>query len=240
MGRKANKQYAGAIEDLTRVIALQGVRCRTLLVRARVYDLINDTEAAHADRLQALQTEPVDANGWMARALARVEDDPAAALQDVQRAQQIAPELRDVGRNLAYIHAEHLDQPEQATQILADLVTRFGNPDDVMSQAVMLARMGRDEEAIAMGDQALESRRDGKLVFQMACVYSLNSDEHPEYVDLSVAHLAEAISMEPHLLGKLVKDTDLNKIRTTPEFRRVMQAAITLQRKVRDLKKSQP
>ena len=240
LGRKAIKQYTGAIEDLTRVIALQGPRCRTLLVRARVYELMDDAEAAEADRLQALQTEPVDANGWMARALARVEDDPAAALQDVQRAQQIAPELRDVGRNLAYIHAEHLDQPEQAAQILADLVTRFGNPDDVMSQAVMLARMGRDADAIAMGNQALESRRDGKLVFQMACVYSLNADEHPEYVDLSVAHLAEAISMEPHLLGKLVKDTDLNNIRTTSEFRRVMQAAITLQRKVRDLKKSQP
>ncbi len=230
--QKRLRNLQAAIEDLTEVVRLQGHRPRTLLVRARVYDQLGENELAQADRAKAFASEPVDAKGWMALGLARVEEDPQQALVDIQRAQELMPFSAQVGRNLAFVYGEHLDEPAAAADVLFDLVQRFEDPTDRMARAVMLARMGNQALAVQEGQQALQLRRDGKLLFQMACVHALGVAKDSEQVANAVACLAEAISIDPYWLTKAASDSDLDSIRRTDGFRNLVRAALVIQKKV--------
>ncbi|MDG2384679.1 MAG: protein kinase [Pirellulaceae bacterium] len=230
--QKRLRNFKAAIQDLTEVVRLQGHRPRTLLVRARVYDQLGENDLAEADRQKAFASAPVDAKGWMALGLARVEEDPQQALADIQRAQELMPFSAQVGRNLAFVYGEHLEQPEAAADVLFDLVQRFEDPTDRMARAVMLARMGNQALAVQEGQQALQLRRDGKLLFQMACVYALGVAKDSEQTENAVAYLAEAISIDPYWLTKAASDSDLDSIRRTDGFRNLVRAALVIQKRV--------
>ncbi len=237
--RKGVKDYAGAVADLGRVIELQGQRPRALLVRARVFDLMGESQQAAADRELALQREPIDARGWMARALARVETQPKMALEDLKQAQRGMQHERDIQRSIAYVLGEHLDETEESAELLSDLFDRYGKPEDLMAYGVMLARLGRHDDAVQAGQQALQAHRTPKLSFQMACILALNVDDFPEDAQLAVGLLAEAISLEPQWLGKAMSDSDLDRIRSRSEFRSVIRSAVRLQTAARHARRNQ-
>ena len=238
--RKARKDYLSALADLDRVHELQGDRPRVLLVRARVHDSLGNESQAARDREIALQSEPLDARGWMALALARVDQDPHAALADLRRAQQIAPGHQRVQRNIAYVLGEHLNRTEEAAHVLTELIREHGRPDDMMSYGVMLARLGRRSEAIREGLAALQIQRDGKLSFQMACIYALNADRHPEDVPIAVGLLAESIARDPNWLSRAVTDGDLARLRKDRGYRATIRAATDLFRAAGSVRQLDP
>ena len=120
-----------------------------------------------------------------------------------------------------------------------DLFDRYGKPEDLMAYGVMLARLGRHDDAVQAGQQALQAHRTPKLSFQMACILALNVDDFPEDAQLAVGLLAEAISLEPQWLGKAMSDSDLDRIRSRSEFRSVIRSAVRLQTAARHARRNQ-
>jgi hypothetical protein len=59
-----------------------------LLLLARAWDQLGNSDAARRERQRGAELPPDDEAAWVARAFSRAAGDPAAALEDVNRAMQ--------------------------------------------------------------------------------------------------------------------------------------------------------
>ncbi len=228
--RKSQGNKEGAVTDLTQALQLGGPDPRVYLIRARVYDAMGETERAESDRQEGISCRPHDPAGWLARGLARVDSDPEAALADFRQAERLAPDSREALRNRAFVLAEHLQQPEEAIQVLSQLIDRDTQADDLMSRGVLRARCGQRDAAVADGQRALQLRSTDKLLFQLACVFALNCQQHPQDVQPALAHLAQAIGQNPRWIAAAIADPDLRALRDQTGFRSLLGAATVVQK----------
>lgn len=227
--RKAQGQLTAAVDDLTKALEVGGPEARTYLVLARIREALGQSEQAASDLRQGLELTPRDTSGWLARGLARVDVDPAAALADLREAERRAPASREVLRNQAFVLAEHLRQPAEAIDVLNRLLERAPHPADLMSRGVLRARLGQHDAAVQDGQQALLTRSDDKLQFQMACIYALNCGQYPQDLVPVLSHLARAILANPRWAAVAASDPDLAAVREQAGFRALLQAASVLQ-----------
>ena len=105
--------------------------------------------------------------------------------------------------------------------------------DDLMSVAVLKARLGEIDDAEAISKRALQIREDGKICFQVACVYALANDT--KYDSLALTQLRQAVRLEPKWLTRL-SDPDLGSIRSHPDFRELVVLAAAYRKTVENLK----
>jgi serine/threonine protein kinase/Tfp pilus assembly protein PilF len=215
------KKYDEALKDLDRAVAAGAPKTRAAFMRARVYDLSGDKEAAKRELDAALKGEPTDELTWIARANARVTADPAGAIQDFDAALAVNPRSMVALQNKAFV-LSRLGKPEEALKVLDRVVELY--PDFVAARAdrgVMNARLKKWDAAAADAADALKRDQTPRNLFQVAAIHALLSQT-------DAAHTTEAVRLVSAALragfgfDHVETDKDLDPIRATPEFKRVL------------------
>jgi tetratricopeptide (TPR) repeat protein len=196
-------------------------------MRAKVWELAGDQDAAKRDLNEAAQLEPTDDVTWVARGYARLGTDLAGALRDFDGALAVNPRSLGALQNKSHVLSK-LDRTDEAIRVLDRVLELY--PDYVKGRAgrgVMHARA--ENWAAAKADAVDALRRDSSPsnVYQIAGIYA-RLTRH------DAAHKAEAIRLLSTALRAgfgydyIESDRDLDPIRDTPEFRRVLEGVRSL------------
>ncbi len=198
-------------------------------MRALSYERKGDRAAAARDRAEGMKLTPIDEQSWVARGQARIAHDPKAALADFNEALKRNPRSFAALQNMAHVWADVLRDDRQAVRVLDKEVSFF--PDNHMARAgrgVSRARLGLRDQAVADAEQALLLDISAQNLYQVACIYALTSRQEPQ--DRLRAFQLLSYGLKGGFgLDIVDSDTDLDPIRGTPEFRRIVAAARELQ-----------
>ncbi len=228
VARAELRDFGGSIADLESARDAAGAPTQVYFMLARVRAQAGDPTGAERDRDEGLRHSPTDDFDWVVRGLARMADDPPAALADFDQALALNPRYAPALRNKAHVFAEVLNRPADAVAALDALLEHA--PDSLADRAargVVLARLGRDDAARADAAAVLAGKPTPLLTYQIAGVYALTSLRRPDDARESLRLLAAALQQGVGL-DLVDRDRDLDAIRKRPEFRSLVTAARTL------------
>jgi serine/threonine protein kinase/tetratricopeptide (TPR) repeat protein len=228
LAKEGMERYAEALSDLTAALQLGTPRTRVYFMRAYARRKAGDVEGARRDLEEGLRRAPADEKSWIARGVARIDEDPQGALADFNQALSLNPSSVDALQDKAHVLAEKLGRNEEAVRVLSQSVAL--NPDYVPARAgrgVLLARLGRRAQALDDAQESLLLDARPPNLYQVACVYALTARQHPEDRVQALQLLSSALR-SGFGLDLVDGDRDLDPIRKEPEFRRLVQAARVL------------
>lgn len=200
-------------------------------LRAMVRQKLGDRVGAEEDRKAALAATPDNEGDYITRGIRRLKDDPRAALADFKAAAALNPASLMALQDQAHVLADRLDQPAAALALVsraAELYPEFAPAR--MGKAVLLARLGKRDEAHREAESARRLSEDPAITYQHACVYALTSATHPGDRDTAMKHLREAFTAGYTNVGRFNTDPDLGPIRRAPEFQTLVRAVRELVR----------
>jgi tetratricopeptide (TPR) repeat protein len=225
----------GAVEDLTRALECGLPPIQGHLIRARVYDQLGERAKAAADRAAAAGLTPLSPEDHIARGLGRLEvrpkPDVPGALADFAAAAELNPNYLPAWQNQAAVLSDWLAQPVKALDLQQKAVAVA--PDFAPARvglAVLLARLGRRDEAHAEAQKALVLSADPEVTYQAACVYSLTSKTHPADRGTALDLFRKSLREGFRKFRDIDADPDVNPIRQAPEFQATLKAAKELVR----------
>ena len=229
--RLALKQSpALALQDLTDALAADRRFTRIYFLRADCRALAGDQSGAEEDRKRGLAVEPGEEDSWIARGYERLNrKDQSGALSDFEQACQRYPHSRDGLRNKAYVLAETLKKPEDAVKALDEAIVY--HPDCVdayCSRGVLLARLGRRDEALQDVRACQQFKREPLTDYKLACIYALTSRQQPSDRADALRSLVAALKAGCGFEW-LAADTDLDPLRDLPDFKRLLTGAKDLE-----------
>lgn len=219
IARREQKKYRPACDDLDQALELDAPQTRIYFMRAELRKILGDDAGAKADYQVGMQTEPADEQSFIRRAMAFIRRNPGQAIDDLKAAAAINPRSYAAYRNLAYIYGERLNRPKDAIEILNGMEAWSPAPqEEIISRAVMYARMDDRNAAVRNAEKALQLTRAPKTVFQAACVYANTSRTNPADRAVAMALLAEAIGGDANWKKVAATDADLDPLREHDDF----------------------
>ncbi|TWT75537.1 Serine/threonine-protein kinase PrkC [Posidoniimonas polymericola] len=225
LARQALGQPDKALHDFDAAIATGNAPPRAYLLRSRLRRGAGDLDGAKRDLQAALALVPVDEAGWVARGIARLADDPRAALADFQTALRLYRGSRDALKNIVYVSADRLDLQDDAMRALDALTA--ANPGDASAfagRAVLKARQGLRDESLKDVKLALAKSDSPLIRLQCACALSLTAATTNADSDCGLRLLSQALDQDPRLFARAAVDPDLKTLRSTDKFRRLADA----------------
>jgi serine/threonine protein kinase/tetratricopeptide (TPR) repeat protein len=242
--------YAAAERHFSRALELGSTETRIYFWRAAVRDKRGDIAGARRDRAEGFSRRPRDEHSWVERGLARLPGDAEGALADFEQALRLNRRYFPALQDRSHVLCEHLAPQAQVLQavspnpagaaVLAAVAgLRYAHgvetvnrtvalyPDAVparIGRAVLLARLGKREQAHREAGEALARDHAPVTVYQAANVYALTSRQEPE--DRRVAFPLLSRALEGGFgLNVIDQDGDMDPIRSDLEFRRIVNAA---------------
>ncbi len=228
--REAANDRDGAIGDYTKALETGTATARTYFKRATAKFLTNDLAGAKADRAAGFKVTPADELSWLARAenRDRFDNDPKAALADVEEALKLNPWSVDVLQMKAALLAERLNRPADALAVLDRAIEL--NPDYVPARAgrgVLLARAGKRDAALRDAREALRRDTHAPNLYQVGCIYALTAKTHPEDAREALKLLWDGLKTG-FALDIVDTDTDLDALRKDEAFKDLVRDAKAL------------
>jgi serine/threonine protein kinase/Tfp pilus assembly protein PilF len=226
IARTSLPDNTGAIADLTKALELGASPIQVHHLRARVYDRLGDRAAAEADRKAAAASTLVEPQDFVVRGCTRVQNNPAEALADFEKAAELNPNYLQAWQNQAHILADILDQPAQALAAQEKAVACY--PDFALARtgrAVLYARLGRRDDAHQDAQAALVLSEDPLVTYQAACTYSLTGATHPEDLKRAHGYFQKALRDGYREFSKIELDPDLKALRTLRDYHDTLAAA---------------
>jgi tetratricopeptide (TPR) repeat protein len=223
LARLGLQRHREALADLDYLID-RGADGRVYLLRAQVREKLGETAGAREDRAVGLRLEPTDEAGWLARGVRRLTQEPQAALADFNEALRLNPRSLRALENKAHVLAEKLERPKEAIDVLSAAVSFQPEYAPVRAaRGTLLARLGKRPAALADARAALALDRSPALLFQVAGIYALTSQQHAGDRTQAIALLTAAVRDRfGHDL--LRTDRDLDPLREDPRFGQLLQA----------------
>ena len=217
-----------AIDDLTSALDRNFAETRVYFLRAKLRERVRDFAGAKADLAEGMRREPTDELSWISRGLAFLPADPKRAVSDFDQALALNPRSLAALQNKAHVLGKYFKKTEEAIQVLDRAIALY--PDDVRPRAgrgVNLARLGKREAALKDAEQALLLDDNPPNLYQVAGIYALTSRQEPEDQKEALRLLTKALQKG---FGHeyLEIDRDLDPIRESPTFRRVIEASRVL------------
>lgn len=213
-----------ALADLTAILDepdSAGLHIRAYLLRARVKKVLGDAAGAKADADAGFAITPTDEVGWLVRAHARLDADPAAALADLEQAIKLNPRSLSGWQNTAYI----LDKQRRDAECLGVLDKLIEMAPSVAvyrgGRAVLLARTGKADEAVRAVTEVVTRQPSTYTLYQATSVYALASRTRPELKAEAVRYLTACVRSGQNL-DELRADKDLDPLRDEPEFKKLV------------------
>jgi serine/threonine protein kinase/tetratricopeptide (TPR) repeat protein len=222
-------RYPQAIEDLNRALEIGPCRGQVYIRLARVREKAGDKKGAQREWARCVQSEPADAYDWIARGLARKDEDPKGALADFDKALALDARCMDALQNKAALLSDKFGKDEEALRILDDAVRYY--PDSAFARGgrgILLARQGKREPAIGDARAVLALDPSPQMQYQVAGIYALTSKQHAEDRREALRLLASAFRGE-FGLQYVDEDHDLDPLREDASFQRIVAAARVLQ-----------
>ncbi len=213
---------------LQAALALGGDKVRLRLLLARAWDKLGNSDAAGRERQRSAELPPDDEAAWVARAFARAPVEPAAALEDVNRALQLNVYYLPAWESKAHLLAERLDRPDEAVAVLKQAIAVFPEAASLVAvRGVLRARQSKPDAARRDAQAALKLDPAPAVQYQAACVYALLARQNGAEADRALELLATAL--RGGYGGELVRgDKDLSAIRSCPQYQRLLQAVVSL------------
>jgi tetratricopeptide (TPR) repeat protein len=229
LARLALGDYTAAEADLTHALKAGTPATRVYFIRAEVRRRAGNIPGANADRSEGLRREPCDEVSWVARGLARMNTDPKGALADFDRALQVNPHYLPALEDRAAVLAERLGQTDAAVAALDRAISVAPQRGQTRAgRGVLLARLGRRDEALRDAREAERLDPRPEVLYQAAGVYALTGQKNP--ADRREAYRLLAAALRQGYGFDLIEiDPDLRPIQGEPEYRRLLEAARTLQ-----------
>jgi serine/threonine protein kinase/Tfp pilus assembly protein PilF len=230
--RRAGKKDLQPLEDaeatLTELIDRGELVLRTHNARADVRRRKGDKKGATEDQAQVLKLEPVTASDFLAQGQVRAGTEPEAALESYRSAARLNPFSVAAWMNQANLLSERLNKPEESLNALnkaLEIAPEY--PPALGGRAIVLARLGRADEALRDAETCLAKFDHPFVRYQMAGVYALTADR-PGHLQKAVQLIAGAVRRNMALASQLDNDRDLKPIEKSPEFRKLREATTTL------------
>src|SRR5262249_33271281 len=153
------------------LLAAEQAPTRVYFVRAQVRDLAGDKAGAGADRAEGMRREPRDPASFVTRGLARTNADPEAALADFKAAEALDPFYADALVNQASLLGERMNGTEEPAAAPARLLAVSpAHANARPGGAVLLARLGRTQEATAEARRWLAGAPHPSAYYKAGCV----------------------------------------------------------------------
>ena len=230
LAREGLKDYKGALADLDKAVGLGFTKTRVFFLKAAVREKDGDPKGARRDLEEGMRRKPADELSWVTRGRARQKTDPQAALADFDEALKINPLSFCAIQSKAHVLGECLGKDKEAVEVLDKEIALY--PDSVFARAgrgVHLARLGRKEAALADAKEALLRDTDVPILYQVGCIYALTSKDDPKNRLRALEFLSLAFK-GGFGLDMVDSDKDLDPIRNSDEFRRIVKAARDLEK----------
>jgi serine/threonine protein kinase/Flp pilus assembly protein TadD len=223
---RRKKLLAGAEADLTAALARGASAVLVHYVRAKVRDALGDRAGAEKDRAAVKGVALKYEMDYLVRGWTRIDTDAKAALADFRTAAGINPRSLIALQNQAHVLAEQLKDNEGALVVctkVAELYPEFAPA--LAGRAVVLARLGKRDDAIKEIERARLLSSDPTIIYQAASVYALTSKTNPKDRAKALKLLREAFNAGYRDLKGIASDTDLDPIRDDADFLLIRQSA---------------
>jgi tetratricopeptide (TPR) repeat protein len=232
--REKRVLYREALADADEAIRLGNRGNQVRFLRAGLRERLGDKEGAAEDRRAGLESEPRAEGDWIARGKARYRaGDVPGALEDFQKAVEANPRSLVGLHNQAHIYSERLGKNDEAIERLNRVLDCY--PDLLPSlggRAVLLARQGRRDQALADAKRLLALSESGQFCYQAACVLALTSQEVPADRDRAFTLLSRALQAGyGHELFE--EDLDLAPLWQDPRFAKLKATIRTMRQESR-------
>ena len=218
------KDFAGAIADLDRLEMVGSPYSRFLFVREHARRLKGDAAGAEADFRAGLAREPADGLGWVTRGRAKLRlapPDAAGALADFEKAVALDPALVIGWENVAEVQSEYLRRPAESVAALGRVLElRPGHPPALAGRAVLHARAGRKDAALADVAACAGRKSDTLVLYQLGCACVLAGER-----DRGVGFLRSALRGDPTWAKMMAADADLKAVLGAADFQNILAAA---------------
>ncbi len=216
-------KYEEAESDFTAALAKKAPPVRVHTLRAQARDALHDSDGADADRAAASEMQPVTEEDYLARGTTNLVPKPATALADFRAAERINPGSLVALRNQIHVLADHLRDDPGALIVATRSVELFPEHMEFrVGRAIILARMGKREEAHREAEGVHLTAKESLLTFQLGCVYSLTSRTHPDDRVKAFTFLRKAVRDGFHDTTILQTDRNLEPIREFPDFKAIL------------------
>jgi serine/threonine protein kinase/Flp pilus assembly protein TadD len=179
-------------------------------------------EDAITATLKAIELDPENYVAyWILGRIYHTTDRTHEAIQQFKRTISLNPDFYNAYNDLIMTY-ERINDQANAKKTLEDSLVIIDaylvkNPDDArahMYQAIHLAAINRNDEAIIEGKKALElNPGDSLMMYNAACLYARLGDNK-----LAITTLKNAIAAGQEDFEWIKRDSDLESIRNEPEY----------------------
>lgn len=223
------KRWQAAEADFTAAIDARTPETRVYFHRADVRAALRDASGSAADRTEGLKRVPQDEVSWITRAQEKsAAGDHTGALADLDEALTLNPRSYSGLTNKANVLDEKLHREAEAAAVMDRLVESHPWALPAWSgRAVLRARLGRTADAKADAEHCLKNNPDAFTRYQLAGVYALISNSEPGAAATAMDLLRSALR-DGSGATWLPTDADLDPIRKSEEFRKLLEAVRTL------------
>jgi tetratricopeptide (TPR) repeat protein len=212
-------RHKEALQDLDVALQRPDVPSRVWFIRSRVHRLLKDQAHAEQDFATGLKTEPADPLSWVSRGIARLQNDVDGALADFIKAEEAYPRCLEALNNQAFVYAVKLKTPKEAIAAYDRLLVHFPDNHRALGhRAILFARMGKADEAVAQARRLMKMAPKPEHVYRAACALALASEKDPAVKNECLGCLANAVN-RGYGFDLLETDKHLNPIRQAPEFK---------------------
>ena len=224
----------GAEQDFTAALERPDAPLRVYFLRSKVRRAAGDTAGADRDVSEALKATPTDSVSWVTRGVWRLRTKSTdGALADFEEALKLNPRSRDALQNKALVLAEYLSRPGDAAAVLDKLLEMYpAHLEATAGRGVYLARAGDGKSARRDAAACLRDEPTGFRYYQMAGLHAQLSRHETDGKARQEAFRLLALALRNGFsdLSLMEKDSDLDPIRNTDEFRSLVTHARGLQR----------
>ncbi len=209
---------AAALADLEDAIRLSKLTYRLCSKRIAFNKQLGNETAVMKDEATLATLLPVDELDHLARGQRAWENKKyTAAAADYRVAADLNPLNVAAWLGLSACSSESGDAAGAAEAMAAVVRILPGQPIHKYNLAVLLARLGKEDEAVR--ELNVVPPADATQWYKRACVYALLfRDTHMNHRDEAIVSLRNALRGGYHDFAEMKTDPDLNNLRDVPEF----------------------
>ncbi len=212
------REPGSALEWLELAEKIRPGSTRVEMARSRIARAMGNEQLAKDSLERVILQEPTEPEGWVLRGLARLSQSPADAVSDFEMAQRYSTTRFVAGQNRAHVLSEYLKRPEEAIQVLSDLLEEDPHFMPALSgRAVLYARGGNRDAALADVQRCTELPMTPQLHYQVACVCALLGAGDDSLQERALHHLAIATA-PAYGAHVIATDADLKSLEGSREF----------------------